>query len=264
MEVKTAEIEKFLELGHAYAWYLKDLIEQIIPLDLPSANQTLIDFEQKTPVDLRFKSLLNEVRKNLILMNDVSVIYNYKSYIEKSFNDNLSLVQGWFDAEQEVVPEELQLYRLEGDPPYKNLSSTRLLALNHLNLLKANFWHIKQIILDEVDFELELRSSDVMPVEKYRVAVNRREGQEKFEKLTHKQQILLLHFLGSFELPTLASLTDIQKGYLFGRLLGLDKDNTENYIRYKNGRNVKDQYNIKTEKNIQIVKGILKEVGLEK
>jgi hypothetical protein len=51
------------------------------------------------------------------------------------------------------------------------------------------------------------------------------------DKLTTKQQILLLHILGIFDLPHIQSLTEQKRGILFGYLLNRNEKNTEDTIR---------------------------------
>lgn len=84
------------------------------------------------------------------------------------------------------------------------------------------------------------------------------------DKLTHKAQILLLHRLGILDLPVFGELTDIQKGKLFGHLLNRNDDNTENYIRYRRGKNVDTKYKLDNAKAVKSVEKLLRDCGLEK
>jgi hypothetical protein len=83
-------------------------------------------------------------------------------------------------------------------------------------------------------------------------------------EFSHKSQLLLLHRLGILDLPVFASLTDIQRGKLFGGLLNRNPDNTENYIRYRHGgRDVNPKYALSNSRSVQPVEVILRECGLE-
>ena len=57
---------------------------------------------------------------------------------------------------------------------------------------------------------------------------------KKSKETTHKQQILILHYMGI--LDQLKNTTAVNKGILFSNLLNRDKKNTEDYIRYVNGK----------------------------
>jgi hypothetical protein len=84
------------------------------------------------------------------------------------------------------------------------------------------------------------------------------------DKLTHTAKILLLHHLGILDLPVFGELTDIQKGKLFGHLLNPSDDNTENYIRYRMGKNVDTKYKLDKAKAVKSVEKLLRDCGLEK
>lgn len=82
-------------------------------------------------------------------------------------------------------------------------------------------------------------------------------------EFSHKSQILLLHRLGIFNLAVFQNLTDIQRGKLFGRLLNRSIDNTENYIRYRNGKDVPSKYALANRLSSPPVDDLLRECGLE-
>jgi hypothetical protein len=84
------------------------------------------------------------------------------------------------------------------------------------------------------------------------------------DKLSNKQQVLLLHKLGVFNIQAIKNLTDIQKGKLFGHLLNRNDDNTENYIRYREGINVDRKYSLSLPKVEDKVLQLLKELGIDK
>ena len=83
---------------------------------------------------------------------------------------------------------------------------------------------------------------------------------EKTEKLFHRQQILLLHSLGVFEIKEIKQLNAERKGILFGYLLNRDEKNTENYIRYIDHEEHK--YSSKTERNKSKIRDILSNIEL--
>lgn len=87
------------------------------------------------------------------------------------------------------------------------------------------------------------------------------------DKLTNKQQILLLNKLGVFDLPILGNLTMENKGKLFSHIINRDEKNSLEYIRNL-GRSKSqvsmEKYFVNTEVNVNRVNAILKEVGLEK
>src|SRR5262249_51407150 len=61
-------------------------------------------------------------------------------------------------------------------------------------------------------------------------------------EFSHKSQLLLLYKLGILDLPIFENLTDIQRGKLFVRLLNRSVPNTENYIRYRHGKDADSKY----------------------
>jgi hypothetical protein len=92
------------------------------------------------------------------------------------------------------------------------------------------------------------------------------DSKKEKDKLTHKQQVILLERLGVFQSELLNSLTIEQKGKLFSHLLNRDEKNTTEYIRNLNmpKKSVsKDVYFVKTDENIKKVSQLVKELGLE-
>lgn len=81
------------------------------------------------------------------------------------------------------------------------------------------------------------------------------------DKLTHRQQILLLHSLGVFEIKEIKKMGAEQKGILFGNLLNRNEKNTENYIRYIAQKD-ETKYNIYSNENLNKVKGLLSDLDL--
>lgn len=83
------------------------------------------------------------------------------------------------------------------------------------------------------------------------------------DKLTNKQQVLLLYQLGVFNSDGFfGNLNETQKGVLFGYLLNRDEKNTEDYIRYVGGKKNQESNEIKSDINIKAVNSVLEKVGL--
>ncbi len=82
------------------------------------------------------------------------------------------------------------------------------------------------------------------------------------DKITNKQQILLLNYLGILENEHLQKLTTEKKGILLGYLLNRDEKNMSDYIRYFYGK-PDNKFNCKTPANIEAVNKILKILGLK-
>jgi hypothetical protein len=82
-------------------------------------------------------------------------------------------------------------------------------------------------------------------------------------QMSHKQQILLLMKLGVFDLPIVSKLSTQNQGKLFSRLLSRNEKNTEDYIRYKNGRNVDKKFSLEGPTVQNEVISLLKELGIE-
>ena len=82
------------------------------------------------------------------------------------------------------------------------------------------------------------------------------------DKLSHKQQILLLKQLGFFELPIFQKLTTKQKGKLVSHLINRTEKDSLELIRGMNGKTVKP-YIIKTKVNTETVNKLLSELCLK-
>ena len=84
------------------------------------------------------------------------------------------------------------------------------------------------------------------------------------DKLTHKQQILLLRAIGFFELEFFKLLNETQKGVLVSHIVNRDEKNAEDNIRYIRGkRSNDDTKKIFTKENVKVVNELLEKVGLE-
>ena len=81
--------------------------------------------------------------------------------------------------------------------------------------------------------------------------------------MSHKQQILLLQKLGVFDLPKIRELTMQNQGKLFAKLLNKNEKNTEDYIRYRNGKNTDKKYSLDGPAVQKEVNELLKDLGLE-
>ncbi len=83
------------------------------------------------------------------------------------------------------------------------------------------------------------------------------------DKLTHKQQILLLHSIGFFDLTIISSLSNKQKGVLVSHVLNRTEKDSEDLIRYFGGKKKEKKFETKTPANIKAVKELLKQIGRE-
>ena len=79
---------------------------------------------------------------------------------------------------------------------------------------------------------------------------------QKSEETTHKQQILILHYLGILDQFNIAT---VKKGRLFSQLLNRNDKNTEDYIRYVDGKI--DGKGNKTINNLEYVYNLFEDLG---
>ena len=79
----------------------------------------------------------------------------------------------------------------------------------------------------------------------------------KREETTHKQQILILHYLGILDKYDIST---VKKGLLFSKLLNKNDKNTEDHIRYVSGKIDKNE--IKTRNNLEFVYKLFEELEL--
>lgn len=80
---------------------------------------------------------------------------------------------------------------------------------------------------------------------------------KKSKETTHKQQILILHYMGILDKY---KLSGVKKGILFSKLINKNDKNTEDYIR--NVVAGVNQNNLKTEENLEFVYNLFEESGL--
>jgi len=84
------------------------------------------------------------------------------------------------------------------------------------------------------------------------------------EKLSHKQQTLLLEHLGFFDLPKFTNLTTEKKGILLSYLLNRNEKNSTEYFRNFFGvKNVPKNMISKTKKNKEKVNELLSSLGFK-
>ena len=86
---------------------------------------------------------------------------------------------------------------------------------------------------------------------------------EKREKLTNKQQVLILHKLGILDLPVIQSLSIQNQGKLFARLFSRNEKNTEDYIRYRRGKKVDKKFSLELPEVENAVTDLLNELGIK-
>lgn len=90
---------------------------------------------------------------------------------------------------------------------------------------------------------------------------SKRKGTKKNDEITTKQQILLLHYLGIIPLINLED--DTKKAILLSKLLNRDSQNIREYLGHVNGMKI-ELSDIKTKRNLEIVRGIFKELKMTK
>ncbi|MBN8851363.1 MAG: hypothetical protein BGO55_09325 [Sphingobacteriales bacterium 50-39] len=110
---------------------------------------------------------------------------------------------------------------------------------------------------------LSIPGQGLPPLEKEEKEVKEEQTGSVKSEFSHRSQILLLHRLGIFDLEIFKNLTDVQRGKLFGRLLNRNIDNTENYIRYRKGKNVDVKYRLENRQSVRPVEDLLRECSLE-
>jgi hypothetical protein len=89
-------------------------------------------------------------------------------------------------------------------------------------------------------------------------------GKPAKDKLTHKQQILLLHSIGFFDLEIFKYLNETQKGVLVSHIVNRDEKNSEDNIRYVKGKRASEETKgIFTKANLKTVNELLEKVGLK-
>lgn len=117
-------------------------------------------------------------------------------------------------------------------------------CIGYLNAKKAQ--HLKKIRSD------------------YQNPVNSTGTQQAYspDKLSNKQQVLLIHKLGFLDLPLIQDLTIQNQGKLFAKLFGRNEKNTEDYIRYRNGKCDK-KHSLNLPEVQKAINDLLKEVGLD-
>lgn len=143
---------------------------------------------------------------------------------------------------------------------------TRDLKIQYIEFL---FRHIKEcrdfIVDQELDYKTERMKnlnelkdvlSDLFPKDLIKKAQNLSSTQP----ISHKQQILMLHYLGW--LWSTPQMTTDNRGKLIGYLLDKNAKNSADYIRYLNGA-PDPKHLCKTEDNIKLVISVFEELGLE-
>lgn len=81
------------------------------------------------------------------------------------------------------------------------------------------------------------------------------------DKLSHRQQILTLFSIGFFSLPIVETLGAKQKGILVSHILNRTEKDSEDLIRYFNGKKKEKNFECKTPENIKTVKELLSKIG---
>jgi len=114
--------------------------------------------------------------------------------------------------------------------------------------------------IEELEKEVDSLIKDYKKINNLKIGEN--PENEKKNKLSHKQQILVLFYLGFFDLPKIKELSNQKKAKIISAIINKDEKNTSDYIRYYNGKKTLNKFNCKTPANISVVNQILKEISL--
>lgn len=87
-------------------------------------------------------------------------------------------------------------------------------------------------------------------------------GKTEIQKLTTKQQVLLLHTLGLLELPFVKEMSTVNKALLFSSLINRSEKNVKDLITYIDGKNPPKEFACYTADNVSAVNSVLKKIGL--
>lgn len=201
----------------------------------------------------------------------VSVIKGKKDGAKKNEFDILNW--NFYDKKGNVVRVPSQNYqdekfieRLVGISPVEKVetflkyqykhSENKELFLEHLiseTIVSKLKNHIEQrkILIEWVNKKLDLIGSEEQTKKETKNA----------DKLSHRQQILTLHSIGFFELPTVKNIGAKQKGILVSHILNRTEKDSEDLIRYFDGRKKERRFECKTPDNIKVVKELLSKIG---
>lgn len=204
------------------------------------------DFEDSKKLDYK-----TEIRENLVKLNEIEA-KRYYHFLSKFTDEHTEYIsfhsQPFAKIALSINRQELGFLdslhlQLQPIKEYEDAIAYFSLKLN----IYQNFW---KEFLESLDHEFALESgintiNEVLHIPKQK-------------ETTTKQQVLLLHTLGIFNLPEFGKITVQQQGILFGFLLNRNAKNTEDTIR---NRFDESQFSAKDK---QKVLELLQQLGIAK
>lgn len=197
-------------------------IHQNDDLELNVVFKEHLDSEYYSIAD-RFKQIIRELH---LAGNDIS-LKRIDAQIDKVINEQTNL-----KLDVDLV------LRMEGEENYTIIESEELMKITKMKL--EYLLNIKEYCGEFLIEGITNNSKD---------------------KLTHKQQILLLNQLGFFELPFYNNLSTINKGKLVSNLLNRTEKDSLEIVRGLKGK-PDDKYKTNTHSNKETVNKLLKDLGL--
>ena len=214
--------------------------------------------------------LFNEIDSNKYKFQQQGRFNEYKSErLEFMFKSLSEIVEGLRPTIKDI-PYDLNLNKVKKDgtrykPRIKTFQTMGYpLRLQFLRPNKSEADAAKQI-QDEVDFidslikKIEMKKSEIKDL--LPEAVKEEINNSPKDKLTHKQQILLLKTIGFFDLPIFQTLSTKNKGILVSSLLNRTEKDSKDFITYLLGKNKKERFEVRTDNNIKAVKELLIKIG---
>lgn len=144
-------------------------------------------------------------------------------------------------------------------------------ALTPGELLHEDYWHRRQRNYSQIFSKLQSVCQGYLDAQKLNYLRqlqsaplpnnnHEEDNDTASSRLTLKQQILVIHSLGVFELGSVRDMTVQNQGKLFGRLFGRNEKNTEDIIRRREGKNVEKKYSLEGREVTSAVKDLFDEV----
>jgi hypothetical protein len=244
MDFEYSALKKFLAHLRGISKYsdLRSLPEFEIP-----THETLYLYANESSVI--FEEVRAEFEKNKLCCTTPLQLENLKNYytgqLKNEFSDfieQVSLASSYGDKKnKDFITGKSQLN--------KNYKEGNNLSLPQMNDLSLSYSIIRKGIeeITALHPNEELQKEEVKNVSK--------------DKLTHKQQILLLKQIGFFELPFCDKLTTANKGKLVSNLLNRTEKDSVEIVRGLQGK-PDEKYNTNTNRNKETVNKLLTELGL--
>lgn len=122
---------------------------------------------------------------------------------------------------------------------------------------QMNFFYPEEEMIKEIEQIIRQLIQDYESIEKL-------EALESEEKLTLKQQILLLEYLGILKMDKISNLDTKKKAVLISCLLNRGEQSVRELLTYIGGvkKDLKSKYNARTAENTEVVEKILNSVGV--